>query len=158
MHLLPYFQETLVIPWSGEETVRKLKQATRPLEKGVDYPDEIEKGFLFNGWVKENRFRVSRKIKHPENFLPLIIGRVEGTSAGSILFVQYNLFFSSALFLVFWSVITILLSLFFLFLEKNFIYAAAAGTLGLLNYIIATKNFHLQIRSSRQALNEALSK
>ena len=156
MRLLPYFQETLVIPWSGADTHRKLRQATRPLEIGVDYPDAVERKFLFNGWVKENRFRISRKIQHPENFLPLIVGRIEGTSTGSILFIRYRLFFGSALFLVFWSIISILLCLFFLIFYQKYIYSAVSLSLGIFNYVIATKNFHLQIRSSRRVLNEAL--
>ena len=156
MRLLPYFQETLVLPFSGAETHRKLRQATRPLEIGAEYPAAVEKMFLFNGVVKENRFRISKKIRHPENFLPLIVGRIEGTTTGSILFIRYRLFFSSALFLVFWSVICILLCLFFLIFYHKYLYSAASFLIGICNYVVATKNFHLQIRSSRRALNEAL--
>lgn len=132
--------------------------ATRPLEKGVEYPETVEENFLFNGWVKETRFRISRKVRHPENFLPIIIGDIEGTSTGSILFIRYRLFFSSALFLIFWSAISLLLCLFFLLVHKQYIYAFIALSLGILNYVIATKNFHLQIRSSRRTLDKALSK
>lgn len=157
MRLLPYFQETLVLPYSGQETFFHLKKATRPLEKGVEYPDTIENAFLFNGWVKGNRFRISRKVKHPQNFLPLMSGWIESTSTGSILFVRYHLFFSSALFLVFWTVISALLFLFFLILHQEYLYAGIALALGISNYFIAIKNFHLQIRASHQALNDALS-
>lgn len=157
MRLLPYFQETLVLPYSGQETAMRLRQFTRPLEKGVEYEAAAEMRFLFNGWVKDDRFRISRKIKHPENFLPMLIGRIEGTTAGSIVFIQYRLFFSSALLLTFWSIISLLFSLFFAFIHPNYIYAVAILGLGIFNYIIAVKNFHLQIRSSRKALHEALS-
>lgn len=158
MRLLPLYEETLVLPFQLEETRRKIRLATRPLEKDVEYPETVEEQFLFNGWVKENRFRISRKVRHPENFLPIIIGEVEGTSAGSILFIRYRLFFSSALFLVFWSVLSLLFCLFFLLIREQYLYGALAGALGSLNYVVATKNFHLQIRSSRQALDKALSK
>lgn len=157
MRLLPYFQETLVLPYSGEETAMRLRKYTRPLEKGVEYPVSVERNFLFNGWVKENGFRLSRKIKYPENFLPLIIGRIESTSTGSILFIQYRLFFSSGMFLAFWSIISLLFSLFFLVFHINYLYASVILVLGFLNYVIVIKNFHLQIRSSRKALNEALN-
>lgn len=158
MRLLPLFEETLVLPFQLEETRRRIRIATRPLEKEVEYSETVEENFLFNGWVKENRFRISRKVRHPENFLPIIIGEIEGTSAGSILFIRYRLFFSSAVFLIFWSVISLLLCLFFLFVHQQYIYATIAGILGILNYVVATKNFHLQIRSSRRALDKALSK
>lgn len=157
MRLLPLYEETLVLPFHLEETSRKIRLATRPLEKDVEYPETVEERFLFNGWVKENRFRISRKVRHPENFLPIIIGEMEGTSTGSILFIRYRLFFSSALFLVFWSLISLLFCFFLLFIREQYLYGALAGTLGILNYVVATKNFHLQIRSSRQALDKALS-
>lgn len=156
MRLLPYFQETVVLPFSGEETAMRLRQHTRPLEKGFVYEEEAERNFLFNGWVADDHFRISRKIKHPENFLPLIVGRIEGTSAGSILFLQYRLFFSTTMLLIFWSVIALLFSLFFTLFHINFMYAALTLGLGIFNYIIAVKNFHLQIRSSKKALNQAL--
>ena len=158
MRLLPLYQETLVLPFSAQETAWRLKQLTRPLEKGVEYPEELEISFLFNGWVKKNRFRLSRRVQHPENFLPLMAGRIEGTSVGSILFIRYRLFFSAALFLIFWTVISLLLSLFFLFFHQQYLYATIALGLGMGNYLIATKNFHLQIRNSRKTLDEALNK
>jgi hypothetical protein len=156
MRLLPLYQETFVLPFDGQETSRRLKQVIRPLEKNVEYPEEVETKFLFNGWIKGYRFRISRKIRHPENFLPLIIGRIESTSVGSILFIRYRLFFSAALFLIFWTVISLLLGLFLLILQQEYLYAAVAFSLGIGNYVIATKNFHIQIRSSRKMLNEAL--
>jgi hypothetical protein len=158
MRLLPFYQETLVLPFHQQETARRLRLATRPLEKGIEYTETVEENFLFNGWVGNDRFRISRKVRHPENFLPLIIGQIEGTSNGSILFVRYRLFFSAAMFLIFWSVITLLLCLFFLLIHQQYIYGLMAGGLGILNYVIATKNFHLQIRSSRKALDKALNK
>lgn len=158
MRLLPVYQETLVLPLSARETAWRLKQLTRPVEKGVEYPEELEMRFLFNGWVEENHFRLSRRVQQPENFLPLMAGRIEGTSVGSILFVHYRLFFSAALFLFFWTVICLLLSLFFLFFHQEYLYAAIALGLGIGNYLVATKNFHLQIRNSRKALEEALNK
>lgn len=158
MRLLPLHQETFVLPFNGQETIWRLKQVIRPLDKDVAYPEEAEAKFLFNGWIEENRFRISRKIRYPENFLPLMIGRIETTSVGSILFIRYRLFSSAAMFLVFWTVISLLLGLFFLLFHQEYLYAAVAFGLGMGNYFIATKNFHIQIRSSRKALNEALNK
>lgn len=158
MRLLPLHQETFVLPFDGQETFRRMKQVIRPLDKNADYPEEVEARFLFNGWIEENRFRISRKIRYPENFLPLMVGRIETTSVGSILFIRYRLFSSAALFLVFWTVISLLLGLFLLILQQEYLYAAVAFGLGIGNYVIATKNFHLQIRSSRETLNEALNK
>ncbi len=158
MRLLPLYQETFVLPYDEQETSWRLKRVIRPLEKDVEYTEETEESFLFNGWIKNNRFRISRKIRHPENFLPIMIGQIEGTSVGSILFIRYRLFFSAAMFLIFWTIICLLMSLFFLIIHQEYMYAAIAFGLGISNYIIATKNFHIQIRSSRKVLNEVLNK
>jgi hypothetical protein len=158
MRLLPLYQETIVLPMDEQETAWRLEQVIRPLVKDVEYSDEAEANFLFNGWVKGNRFRISRRIRHPENFLPIMIGRIEGTSVGSILFIQYRLFFSAAMFLIFWTIICLLMSLFLLIFHQEYIYAAVAFGLGVSNYVIATKNFYIQIRSSQKTLNEALNK
>lgn len=157
MHLLPFYQETIVLPYEASETIWRLQKAIRPLEKGVEYSEENEHKFLFNGWLKKGNFRISRRIEHPENFLPLMSGRIEGTSVGSILFVRYRLFSSVMIFLIFWSIISLLLSLFFLLAHQETLYAAIAVGLGIINYIIATKNFFLQVRSSQRALDKALN-
>lgn len=156
MRLLPLYQETIVLPMDEQETAWRLEQVIRPLVKYVEYSEEAEESFLFNGWIKGNRFRISRRIRHPENFLPIMVGRIEGTSVGSILFIQYRLFFSAAMFLIFWTIICLLMSLFLLIFPQEYIYAAVAFGLGVSNYVIATKNFYIQIRNSQKTLNEAL--
>ncbi|WP_017731156.1 hypothetical protein [Nafulsella turpanensis] len=157
MHLLPFYQQTIVLPYEAPETVRRLQRTIRPLEKGVEYAEENENKFLFNGWLKEGRFRISRKVSHPENFLPLMSGRIEGTSVGSILFVRYRMFSSVVMFLIFWSLICLLLSLFFLLVHQETLYALLSFGLGVINYVISTKNFFLQVRSSQKALDKALN-
>ena len=157
MHLLPFYQQTIVLPYEASETLWRLQRAIRPLEKGVEYAEENEIEFLFNGWLKEDSFRISRRVEHPENFLPLMSGRIEGTSVGSILFVRYSMFSSVIMFLIFWSVISLLLSLFFLLVHQETLYAAISLGVGIINYVIATKNFFMQVRSSQKALNKALN-
>ena len=75
MHLLPYQQETFVLPYSAEEALNRLRPYTRPVEAGYDYGEEDEQQFLFNGSITPFRFRISRKVMKPENFLPLLVGR-----------------------------------------------------------------------------------
>lgn len=157
MHLLPFYQQTIVLPYEASETTARLIKTIRPLEKEVEYSEENEMEFLFNGWLKSGRFRISRKIEHPENFLPLMSGRIEGTSVGSILFVRYRMFSSVIIFLVFWSVISLLMSLFFLLVHQETLYAIISFSLGIINYIIASKSFFLQVRSSQKALDKALN-
>jgi hypothetical protein len=156
MHLLPYRHETIILPYPSEEAIARLRPLTRPVDKGYAYRTEDERRFLFNGILKKSSFRISRRILKPENFLPLVVGQLENTSVGSLLFVRYRLFFSTAMYLVFWSAVCLLLSLFFLIYHEAWLYASVAFGIGCVQYIIAVKNFSLQVRRSRQDLEKAL--
>ena len=156
MHLLPYQQETFILPYPADEALARLRPYTRPVDKGYSYSRAEERHFLFNGVISSNRFRISRRITKPENFLPILAGRLEATSVGSLLFVRYQLFFSTALFLVFWSVICLLLTLFFLIYHEAWLYASIAFGVGCVQYIVAVKNFSFQVRRSRQELEKVL--
>ena len=156
MHLLPYRNETIILPYASKEAIARLRPITRPVDKGYAYQQDDERRFLFNGTLKKGRFRLSRRILKPENFLPLLIGQLEDTSVGSLLFVQYRLFFATAMYLVFWSVVCLLLSLFFLIYHEAWLYATVSFGIGCVQYIIAVKNFNWQVRQSRQVLEKVL--
>ncbi|WP_224996675.1 hypothetical protein [Cesiribacter sp. SM1] len=156
MQLLPYKQETFVLPYPAEEALNRLRPHTRPVEEGFEFSTAEEKRFLFNGVVKKGIFRISRRVQKPENFLPLLLGRLETTSVGCLLFVSYRLFFSTAMYLVFWSVVCLLLTLFFLIYHQAWLYAAIAFGTGCVQYIIAIKNFSWQVNRSRQELEKVL--
>ncbi len=156
MHLLPYQQETYVLPYAAEEVLNRMRLYTRPIEKGFEYSRTDESRFLFNGIVSGNGFRISRRITRPENFLPLLVGKQEATSVGCLLFVSYRLFFSTTLFLVFWSVVCLLLTLFFLIYHEAWLYASIAFGVGCVQYVIAVKNFNWQVKRSRQLLEKVL--
>lgn len=156
MRLLPYQQETFVLPYAAEEVLNRLRALTRPVDGEFEYSYAEENRFLFNGIVSRQGFRISRKISKPENFLPLLSGRLEATSVGCLLFVSYRLFFATTLFLVFWSVVCLLLCLFFLIYHEAWLYAAIAFGVGCVQYVIAVKNFGLQVQRSRQALEKVL--
>ena len=156
MHLLPYQQETFVLPYAAAEALNRLRPFTRPVDKGYEYSEPDEKRFLFNGVIYTNSFRISRIVLKPENFLPLLVGRLEATSVGSLLFIQYRLFFSTTLFLVFWSVVCLLLTLFFLIYHEAWLYASVAFGIGCVQYVIAVKNFSWQVGRSRRELEKVL--
>ena len=156
MTLLPLKRETLVLPYSAEEVEKKLWLAVFPVKEDEPMPDKIDQLFLFNGWVKNRKFKISRRINSPENFLPLMKGTIEQTSLGSLLFVQFSLFFSSIFFLVFWSVVTLFLTFFFIYFYDIALYGAIAFLLGVGNYVVTMANFNIQVKKSRELLNKVL--
>lgn len=156
MYLLPIKRETLVLPYEQEEVFRKLWKVSRPVRAKDPLPDVPEASFLFNGWVKKNQFKISRKIARPDNFLPVIAGTIEGTSKGSIVFLRYRMFFATIVFLIFWSFVTTLIALYFYFFEKIYLYATISFLLGILNYVIAVLNFKKQVKISSRTFKEAI--
>jgi len=155
--LFPFSQETVVTSFDSEEVYRRLWSVTEPTGDEEWEPDVDEDQLLFNGHVDKNTFRLSRKVKRANNFLPLMRGRVESTSLGSIVFIRYRLFLWTLSFLIFWSILTTLFALYFLIYEKIYINAAFSILLGLANYVIAVLNFRKQVRISSSALREVLA-
>ncbi len=155
--LFPFVQETIVLSYWSEEVYRRLWNVTEP-DVGEEWePDVDDEDLLFNGRVEKDRFRLSRKVKRANNFLPLMRGSIEATSMGSIVFIRYRMFIWTLSFLIFWSVLTTLFALYFLIYEKIYINAAFSFLIGLANYVVAVLNFHKQVRISSSALREVLA-
>jgi hypothetical protein len=149
---LPYQRETLVLARPADAVWLDLKQAT--LESTRPYrPSRSEsRRFLFNGRIQEPAFRISRMLRSPETFLPLVVGSIEPTSTGCLVFLRYRLFPSTLGFLIFWSVICLLLGFFFLLIHQELLYALLTFAIGAGNFLISLKNFHLQLRVTRRIL------
>jgi len=88
MNWLPFGRETLVSALSKEEVLDRLAAVTRGTRR--EGLPEIRP--LFNGSVEEDGFRLSRVIEKGDNFLPLLLGKVEETPRGCIIFVRYQIF------------------------------------------------------------------
>jgi len=152
---LPAENETLVLPYPGEEAFQRIRRATRPLEPYLPLSVQ-EETFRFNGVVEEDEFRISRKITRPNSFLPVITGKVAPTSKGCIVFLSYRLFSSTLLFIGFWSLLTLLIALYFFLYEKLYSYGALALALGIANYTIALLNFRKQVKISSWLIKQTL--
>jgi hypothetical protein len=159
MSLWPFQNRTLVLSCTADEGLRRLRSAAFEMDKKEFNPkeklapeDEIE----FNGWFSDYNFRVSKRITHPDNFLPLVDGRLEPTSNGSILFVNFKLFFGSLVMVMLWTILSILLSIFFIFVYKHTVYASIAVVVGLVQYIVVMLNFNRQVVRTWITLKDVL--
>ncbi len=157
MYLLPRNRETIVLPFSAREVYERIWKSVKPIEEGFLTFDDPDTQFLFNGWVKQDKFSISLKIARPQNFLPVITGTIEETSTGSIIFVKYRMFPVSKAFLLFWSVITLLIALFFGYVDR-YVFAAVSVCLGVSNYAVAAANFSIQVRRSSRVLRSLFYK
>lgn len=156
MNLLPYDSETLVSALSKDEVLGHLNRVTRE----VNFLDQRTQGnmdVLFNGVVGSKGFRVSKVVDRADTFLPLILGKVEATPRGSILFIDYRLFPGALFFLAFWSIVLISFTAVYLFLIPNYVYAALCFTTAMVNYVIAMYFFNRQVKFSRKVFHQLIN-
>ena len=157
MSFWPFQNRTLVLSCSADVALSRLQASVLQMDKKEYNPktteeDEIE----FNGWFSDYNFRISKRIAHPDNFLPIVDGRIEPTSSGSILFVNFKLFFSSLLMVMVWTILSILLATFFLFVYHQIIYASIAVVVGLVQYVVVVLNFNRQVVKTWMVLKNIL--
>jgi hypothetical protein len=153
IYIFPYYRQTLVSAFSQEQILERLMEVTK---------EHIEAGYLagkyeFNGRIGDAEFQLSRMITQPNTFLPLIKGKIESTKAGSILFVTFEMFYTTKILLFIWTVIPFMIFLINLILLDGYFYALLALFFGLFNYVVTLANFHRQRRISMEILNRILS-
>ncbi|MGK7394991.1 MAG: hypothetical protein ACNS62_10475 [Candidatus Cyclobacteriaceae bacterium M3_2C_046] len=154
MTFFPYKKETLVLPHEAGQLENLLVRYVKPARQMSSPPLGSGKSSeaIFNGCIAEGKFRISMIIKVPQNFLPLITGRIEATSRGCLVFLHYQLFYSTLLFIMMWSIICLMMALLFFLAYKIYLYGIIALIAGLINYGIALVNFNMYYKRSRLAL------
>ena len=162
MKLFPYHQETLVSPLSQQALLSQLAQVTRmqvasSQARGEELPQMEGKQVVFNGAIGAADFRLSQVLRKGDTFLPLLLGRVEATPRGSLLFIRYRLFPSAVFFLVFWTFLLLSFSIFYFFVEQHYAYGALCLALVLGNYTAAVFFFHRQLKRSRKLFQNVIN-
>jgi hypothetical protein len=156
MDIFPTYSEILVSSLSCEEVARKIGTAT----KMVNYLDgtiKNEKNQHFSGEVDHQHFRLSLIINKADSFLPLINGKIEPTKRGCILFLKYSLFPSSVFFLAFWGILSLLLALFFVIHENQWLNALISILAGAGNFLFAWSYFKTKLKQSQLIFHQMLS-
>ncbi len=155
MHLRPHYSETIVLAYAVDEVMRLFSEATERQKEPILEDKDVDKVY-FNGKINPTNFLISRKIQNPENFLPLIKGRVEPTSHGAILFLEYRLFFSTRLFLGFWTLLTVLGGSLLFFLKLNPEMGLYLISFGILQYLLCMFFFQRQVDKTRDLIYKLL--
>ncbi len=151
--LLPGHHETIVLPRKAADFRELLASAT----SNKPFIQTDEKQLLFNGWVRQEKFRISLRITRPNHYVPLVIGRIESSSSGSILMIDYKLFPTTRILMTLWTILLILGGLFVSLQSQNIAFLlAAAGIISLIQFIVWS-NFRLQLKPTRQKLHTLLS-
>ncbi len=115
MQWWPGKSEVVVSNLPRHEVFRRLHLAVKPANfqsfQNRALEQESEDVFLFNGKVSDTGFAISKMVQKPDNFLPLITGKVSHTSTGSLISIKYGLFPSVKFFLGFWFILMLLFSM-----------------------------------------------
>ncbi len=156
MNLLPYDSETLVSALSKEEVLSHLNRVTREVNY-LDPRTQVKGEVVFNGIVGQKGFRISKVVNRADTFLPLILGKVEATPRGSIIFINYRLFPGALFFLAFWSIILVAFTAFYTFLIPNYGHAVICFAISLVNYVIAMYFFNRQVKASHKVFHQLIN-
>ncbi|PSL00465.1 hypothetical protein [Cecembia rubra] len=156
MPFFPSHSEVLVSSLSKEEVMERLDLVTKDANF-LEYELKENQGYQFNGTLSEDSFSLSLVITKADSFLPLIKGKLEATPKGSILFLQYSLFPGTIFFLGFWSVVTVILAIFFAMVSVKYILSGISLAVGIGNYLFAWNHFKRKIRVSQEIFHELLN-
>lgn len=166
MKLFPCQSSVFVSGYTADEIAHKLEAAIKPAKIKEDVFSEhwllparsLEQNYPFRGAIQEAGFRISRKVTYPESFMPVIDGKIESTSKGCILFIDYNLLKGTRFFMSVSLVFALFLGMFFLLAERNLWYfLASLGFIGV-GYGVTWLSFQQKVKMCKELLEEVLDK
>ena len=161
--LLPYYQETLVSSEHAESLWQRLQNHTQAptQEREVLMSAEMVylrrktlNSFIFRGIFKNQSFFIQRQTNYPEHFNPLLVGQIETTSKGSILFVKYQLPGGVLFIFLLSTLIFMLVMVVFVFFQQNVVHSILALLFYLGSYVVMMLNFQQKLKISRNALEK----
>ncbi|GAA5033678.1 hypothetical protein GCM10011506_26270 [Marivirga lumbricoides] len=152
----PAQSEILISQLPAEEIFRRLHLAVKPAHyqsfknRSLEYSsDEV---FLFNGKVGATGFAISQVVSRPDNFLPLIQGKVEGASTGSLVYLKFRLFPSVKYFLGFWFLLMLMFSMISYAEGKNMLTVTAPIIVLVASFWVVNVRFSSAYRRSKKEL------
>ena len=163
MQFFPFLSETYVSAFSKDE----IKEKLYPFIKSNDTPDispteriyfqsKTNKEFLFEGWISDSQFRICQYTGFPEQFVPMIYGKIEATSKGCILFLDYRLLKATLFFWIMGIFIFGIIGIIFLFIERNMSSFFLMMLFFLGTYSVLMLNFIQKVKISKQLIKKIL--
>jgi len=151
----PSQSETRLVSLNKEQLYQNLEKHIKPI-KDAAFAEESE-DYLFNGIWNEAGFSISLKLKISNNFVPVIDGSIISSDEGLLIRLNYDFFPSTKKLLLFWTILTLAITLFFVVLYQAWLYGAISFGFCLVNYILSRENFKIQVRKSKRMVEKMLS-
>ena len=120
----------------------------------IDSRDKAE--YVFNGKVSMTSFRITKKLTTANSFVPEMIGEIEPTRTGCLIFIKYKMLPSSIFLLAFTSLLFLCVFAFLFFVRQDYALAIIAFVSVIFSYFVALSNFHKLVKSSHKAFIELL--
>jgi len=141
--IFPAITETLVLPLDGDEVERRIG-------KGIEDKE-------FNGAVYTRSFSLSAHLIRPPQFQPIVRGRIETSSRGSMVFLRYELLPATKLLLIFVSVLALIVAIVLAISEARVYYSFIAVAMAVVFRFVALTNIRLHRDPVRENLLRILS-
>lgn len=144
IRLLPYESETLVVTHGWDIVLKKLSDGLQ---------EQPTRGrHHLTGWVRDDRFQVTLVTRRYNSFMPVATGRIDPTSGGCLIFLDYRLFPATRIYLIFWSLFLLLAGVFASYQYKNLLLWTASLAVIVLVNLVAWANFRLHLKTTRATL------
>lgn len=156
--VLPVHNKVVVLPCSASMVSFQLRKYTiKPSEHPVNRHQQVGDK-LFSGTITEEAFTLSKIIKSPNVFIPVVKGKIEATRTGSVVFLNFNMLKSPIMLLVFWTILCFLMAVFFFFVQDMPYYAVFSLFFVFFNYTIAIVNFNKEVEHTHKLLLEIFNR
>lgn len=164
--ILPFQQITLVSSLSRQEIEQRLGKQTRSNQEILQLEQSGKIGYLvrrstqdfvFRGLIREGCFYLIPYRPYPEHFQPRLVGHIEETSLGSIIFLRFKLLAGTVFFAALSALIFLIVAAVFLFLQKNVWTALITLLLFAGSYAVMLLNFQQKARIAQQLFNEVIN-
>lgn len=151
----PIIQETRLVTLSEKQFFNNLEKFIKPF-KPVESSERSQNYVFIGVWDREH-FNISLVLKIPNNFVPVVKGGIISSQEGILVRLTYSLFPATKKLLLFWTLISFLLTLFFVGIYNAWLYGAISFGFCLVNYIMAREYFKIQVRKSKRMIEKLFS-
>lgn len=150
MSVLPGATETLVVALEWDRVLHLISCATR------GYASENSSDVRFVGTVQSDSFLLMMHTRRPASFLVRVVGQIDPSPKGCIIFITYSLLPATRFFLLFWMLFLIAAGGVVPWLYDNWWMTPLFVAAIILVWLISWANFYLQKRLVRAVLMKVL--
>lgn len=150
--LLPQASETLIVAHEWDVVLQRLTEVTSPpvLRRG-DAPGVLA------GWLKDDRFQLAIRQRRPNSFMPIVDGKIDPTSSGCLIFLDYKLMPITRMYLLLWTGIALISGIFLSIHYKNIMVGLISLGIIALIHGIAWANFRIHQRPLHDIIFKVLA-